>query len=107
MLLHRSPGGGKISRDKLINRFDKFARGQWNDLIEASVCAEEAATASPRRRRRVDDNDAEKRALRALKFVQLGELSSGRQALEGAELAPGNAATLTQLRRRQDVPTNA
>ena len=105
MLLHRSPRGGKISRDKLISRFDKFARSHWNDLIEASVvCAEEAATASRRRRRRVYDNDAERHALRALKCVQLGELSSGRQAPEGAELAPGTAATLTQIRRRQDVP---
>ena len=50
MLLHRSPQGGKISKDKLISRFDKFAKGQWNDLIEASVvCADEAATASRRR----------------------------------------------------------
>ena len=89
----------------MISRFDKFARGQWNDSTEASdACAEEAATASRRRRGRADDNDAERRALRALKFVQLGELSTGRQALEGAELAPGNAATLAQLRRRQDVP---
>ena len=43
-------------------------------------------------------------ALRAIKFVQLGELSSGRQALECAQLAPGTSATLTQLRRRQDLP---
>ena len=59
---------------------------------QASVmCVGEAATASRRCQWRVDDNDAERRPLRALKFVQLGELSSGRQALEGAELAPGNA----------------
>ena len=102
MLLHRSPRGGKISRDKLISRFDKFTGDQWKDLIEASVvCAEEAATASRRRRRRVDNNDAERRSLRAMKFVQLGELSSGRQALISA---PGTSATLAQLRRRQDVP---
>ena len=34
---------------------------------------------------------------RAEVLVQLGELSSGRHALEGASLAPGTNATLTEL----------
>ena len=38
--------------------------------------------------------------------MQQGELSSGRQALEGAELAPGNGVTLAALRRRHAVPQN-
>ena len=84
MLLHRSPKGGPISRDKLIGRFDQFAAGHWGELINAShKCAQEAATAFRRRQRRSTDPDAH-RARRALQFVQLGELSSGRQALEGA-----------------------
>ena len=40
-------------------------------------------------------------------MVQMGEVSSARQALEGAELAPGTLATLTALRdptRRVDQP---
>ena len=40
-------------------------------------------------------------------LVQLGELSSARQALEGAELAPGDRNTLHQLtsvNRRPPVP---
>ena len=43
---------------------------------------------------------------KALALVQVGELSSARQALEGAELAPGNDATLRELRnpaRRPNV----
>ena len=100
MLLHRSPRGGPISRDKLIGRFDQFAAGQWNELLVASqTCAQETATAFTRRKRRSVD-DGTRRAARALQFVQWGELSSGRQALEGAELAPGNRVTLDQLRRR-------
>ena len=47
------------------------------------------------RRRRQDD--LELRAIRAERLVQVGELSSARQALEGAALAPGNEATLRQL----------
>ena len=109
MLLHRPPRGGQISKDKLIARFDKFAAGQWQDLLRASAkCAEDAGKLSRRQRRR-DQVDEEQRATRALKFVQLGELSAGRQALEGAEVAPGTAETLRALRNRpatarDDIP---
>ena len=44
--------------------------------------------------------DVERRAARAEGLVQLGELSAGRQALEGEALAPGNEHTLRQLQRR-------
>ena len=46
----------------------------------------------------------ESRAARALQLVQLGELSSARQALEGAELAPGNESTLRELRNPARIP---
>ena len=39
----------------------------------------------------------ELRATRAERLVQVGELSSARQALEGAAFAPGNEATLRQF----------
>ena len=39
---------------------------------------------------KVTENNLERRAIRALNFVQVGELSSARQALEGAEITPGN-----------------
>ena len=48
-----------------------------------------------------------KRADRALKLVQMGELSAGRLALDGAQVADGNQATLkalTDTRRRPPVP---
>ena len=108
MMLHRSPRGGLIGREKLVSRFDKFAAGQWHDLIMASnKCAEEAATVRQRRARRVQGNQDERRATRAFNFVQMGELSSGRQALEGAELAPGNEETLKELRKRVAIPRDA
>ena len=47
------------------------------------------------------------RADRALHLVQLGELSSARQALEGAEVAPGDRSTLAALQdpvRRPAIP---
>ena len=105
MMFHRSPRGGHIPKAKLVARFDKFAAGEWRDLIvDSKKCAEEAATARRRRRRRGDQNQEERRALRALQFVQMGELSSGRQALEGAELAPGNETTLRELNKRPARP---
>ena len=36
--------------------------------------------------------------------IQLGELFAGRMALEGADLAPGTQATLTQMRQRTARP---
>ena len=51
--------------------------------------AEQAANVSARRRRRERTGDVERRAARAVRLVQMGELSAGRQALEGAEVAPG------------------
>ena len=86
MLLFRRPRGGSISREKLTDRFAKFARGAWTELLAWSLaCADEGAVASRRRQRRPEHQE-ELRAARALVLVQLGELSSERQALEGAAL---------------------
>ena len=59
------------------------------------------------RRRRQNQDDVQKRADRALKLVQMGKLSAGRLALDGAQVADGNQATLNDLtdtRRRPAVP---
>ena len=57
-----------------------------------------------RRRRRESQNQCERRALRAMKLVQMGELSSARQVLEGVELALGNGDTLRELNKRPPRP---
>ena len=70
-----------------------FAHGQWAELLAASAtCDEQAATG-----RRVNGDDLERRAKRAELLVGMDELSSARQALEGAELAPGTNETLQML----------
>ena len=75
-------------------------------MIRASEdCDERSAVARRRRTRRVG-NDVEVRAARAEALVQVGELFSARQALEGAELAPGNRATLGALRNTDRRPPN-
>ena len=60
------------------------------------MCDEKAAVSRRRSRRRQVD-DLELRAARAEMLVQLGELSSARQALEGAALAHGDRHTLNVL----------
>ena len=93
MLLHRSPRGGLIPRAKLLDR-----RGRWIDLLTASEeCCRQAAASRRRRTRRVED-EMKRRVDRADALVHMGELSSARQALEGATLAPGTEATLNALR---------
>ena len=66
-----------------------------------------------RKRRRERGDDLDRRARRALQLVQMRECSAGRQALEGAQVAQGNDATLRSLRdatwrpprRRSPLPT--
>ena len=61
---------------------------------------EEAATTTIKKRRTQNHGDVE----HFLSRVQMGELSAGRRALEGAELAPRNVETLRQLRLRLSTP---
>ena len=71
--------------------------------MSSEACDEKAAV-SPRRRHRTGV-DLERRALRAETLIQMGELSSVRQALEGADLAKGDRRTLgllTDVNRRPD-----
>ena len=61
--------------------------GQWAELLRFSVlCSAELTNVRRRSRRRDSDSEA-KRGERAFMLAQLGELSSARQALEGAEVA--------------------
>ena len=52
---------------------------------------------SQSRRRHTQQDSVERRADRAEALVCMGELSAGRQALEGAPVAPGNDRTLREL----------
>ena len=110
MLLHRKARGGQkaIPRHKLEERFVWFVAGRWLDLVElARQTEEQAQQSSVRRRRRQSTDDLAKRAERAVTLVQMGEVSRARQALEGAQLAPGTLDTLRALtdpRKRPPVP---
>ena len=109
MLITKLPRGGAVSRAKLDERCGAFARGEWMLLVKASRAdAQSNSTATLRRRRREERGDElGRRAKRALQLTHWGELSSARQALEGALVAPGNEETRAQLTdpsRRPPVP---
>ena len=73
-------------------------------MIEASIACDAQAAQSRRRQRRRGADDVQQRAIRAETLVQVGELSHARQVLEGADLAPGNLATLDVLRDQSRRP---
>ena len=87
MLLNKV-GSGAIPRSILIARFEAFARGDWIQLVAASdACDDSVASARRRSGRRQPRDDIALRATRVELLVQLGELLSAWQALEGAALA--------------------
>ena len=87
-LLHRGPTERRDHRQAEVVGFEKFNSGAWLDLLEESrKVTQEAAQARRRRNRRTED-DLTRRVSRADASVHMGEVSSARQVLEGASLAP-------------------
>ena len=105
LLLFRPARGGLISKKKLEERFADFVRGEWLSLLEGQqeICGDGGHMAKTSVTRK-GQNNVEKRAARAHTIVQLGELSSARQTLEGTDLALGYDATSRALRRRPARP---
>ena len=107
MLLSRPPRGGQVPKKLLEERFQMFSVGRWAELVRASVELTATNAQAAIRRRRRNHDQVQKRADGALKLVQMGELSAGSLALDGAQVADGNQATLkalTDTRRRPTVP---
>ena len=87
-----------MSKRKLQERMTTFNAGDWAPLLhESNSIAEAGAQVAVRKRRQHAEDDISRRAARAERFALLGELSAGRQALEGATIAPGNLSTLRAL----------
>ena len=98
LLLFRGSRGGLIPTPTLLERFAKFSQGLWTNMLSCSQHAEDAASTRSRRQSRgAPPDNLTDRVARASACVQLGELSSGRDALEVAALAPGTAETLFVL----------
>ena len=105
MLLFRPPRGGNIPKQRLIEHFAAFSRGECEQLLIQSEGCDEAAAQGFQRRRRTHVDTLERRADRAQSLTMVGEVSSGCHAMEGAPLAPGTQRTLEQLRDPVRRPT--
>ena len=104
LLLTKLPRGGKVPKNKLLERVQKFASGQWMDLLRLSLEVSEAASQLRSRRRRTQQDTVTKRVERAETLVCLGEISAARHALEGSPVAPGTEETLNALRDNDRRP---
>jgi hypothetical protein len=98
MLLHRGCAQVKLSKAAWNERFARFTRGEWAGLLtdahQSGMGVRAPSTSAT-------EAEAElRRVERAMGFVQMGELSAARQALVGSDLAPGDAETLAELRKR-------
>ena len=63
MLLSRPPRGGEVPKKKLQDRFAAFARGEWAQLVEASLdWSQLKAQSATRRRRREQKDELSRRA---------------------------------------------
>ena len=96
MLLWRPGAKGAVGERLLLERVARLREGRWTELIDA-------ARESGRGKRRFADNqspEAEKKAMmeQAVAMVRNGGLSNARQRLTAAKLAPGNSATLDELK---------
>ena len=88
LLLFRPLRGGLVSKRKLHERMALFNAGDWAQLLlESNSIAEAGTQAAVRKRRQHVQDDISRRAARAERLALLGELSAGRQALEGATIA--------------------
>ena len=96
MLLRKPRGAGRVGKDELSCRFDKFSEGRWLTLLE------DARRVTQTERPLCPSNRTpERRAHEACQKVRLGEVSRARQCLTGAALAPGNEDTFRALQDRR------
>ena len=96
------PTAGSLGQKKIVGSFREVcSRAVGRPSRDSDICSEQAAVVSHRRGRR-QESGLDKRVSRVHHLVQLGELSSGREALEGAALAPGT--TERPPRPREAIP---
>ena len=80
MLLHKPVVVQFIPKTTFTEWLKLFNEGRWQHLLKECTLIEERTGAM--------QTDMERRAARAENLVALGKLSSPRQALEAAEIAP-------------------
>ena len=100
----RAPARARVEAALVVAKDDVAQTGTWRFDGQGEVGGQVRRIRSWKSGVVTNHNTMEKRAARALKLIQVGELSAGRHALEGADLADGNTATLRELRQRLANP---
>eukprot|EP00973_Karenia_brevis_P062604 8704056-Karenia_brevis.AAC.1 len=85
---------------KLFVRAQKFAQGQWEELLE-DARANSVPQSKARQAAESAEQEMRRKGLRALASVRCGELSRARQQLTGAALAPRDEATRAELQSKR------
>ena len=85
MILHRPKGVGSVGKQELLERANKFARGQWVELMEG---ARQSSSSTFLGKPTEGDDELRRRGLNACNRVKQGQVSRSRQELVGAALAP-------------------
>ena len=103
MLLHRKRGQSHVPPAELARRAELLGSRRWCQLLDEAAHAADAHPERPanprsRRTRAEPEDDAQRRADRAVALAHLGELSAARTALEAAPLAPSTDETIAALR---------
>ena len=103
MLLHRKRGQSHVPPAELARRAELLGSRRWCQLLDEAAQAADAhpeRPANPRSRptRAEPEDDAQRRADRAVALAHLGELSAARTAVEAAPLAPSTDETIAALR---------
>ena len=96
--------GGQVLKKALLTRVDLFNNGQWSELVKMSVtsfyrcrqCSGETLKGSP------EGHCGEKGS--RIHMAQLGDVSTNRQALEGASLTTSDERTLKAFERPRAAP---
>ena len=106
LLLHLEPGSKTIRMEELRRRFDLFSSESWVQLLtsEDKCKAKQGYSCSGLP---LEEDRVRRRKL-ACDRVRQEECTKARQVLTNSALAPGNAATLAELRdkaKRSSVAT--
>ena len=113
LLLHRPRGCGVIGRDELALRADRFARGQWFELLQDAQSHDPVRPSSnpqdqtQENARHTNTHKHSQTLTNTHKHsevrVERGQVSRARQELTGAALAPKTADTLRELQEKRPV----
>ena len=98
-MLRRPIGEGRVRKEELSTRFDKFSDGQWGASSQMKLSVRSIESERPQVPRQ---ETAETRGKAACQKTHMGEVSRARQYLTGAALAPRNDQTPQELQRRRD-----